>query len=153
MASEQSGLATLASMSGLQIMEAVRDGTLPRAPIGEIANMHGMEVSFGRVVFEGTPERRHYNPMGAVHGGWFGIMLDSAMGCAVMSALPAGQVYTTLEYKVNILRAATADTGVLRAIGQTIHVGRRTATAEARLENADGKLFATGTTTCLIMSA
>ena len=85
-----------------------------------------------------------------MHGGWFGIALDSAMACAVMTLVPRGSSYTTLEYKVNMLRPVFEDSGPLRIIGQSIHAGRRTATAEGRIVNDEGKLFATGTTTCMV---
>src|SRR4029077_12129194 len=110
-----------------------------------------VEVEEGRVVFAGEPDERLYNPMGAVHGGYAATMLDSAMGCAVNSALPAGAAYTTLELSVNLVRAITAETGLVRAEGRTLHVGRRAATAEGSLiAVASGKLLAHGTTSCVI---
>ncbi len=143
--------AQLAAMTGAEVMRGIATGRLPAAPISELANMHLAEVREGRVVFEAEPRFAHYNPMGSVHGGWFGILLDSAMACAVMTRLPRGHAYTTLEYKINILRPVFGSTGRLRAIGRSVHAGRRTATAEGRLEDAEGKLYATGTTTCLVM--
>ena len=141
----------MVSVSGLEFMEGVRDGRFSAAPIARFAQMRLLEVSEGQVIFEGTPAFEHYNPIGSVHGGWFGILLDSALGCAVMTRLARGQIYTTLEYKVNILRPAFEHTDPLRATADVVHFGRRTASAEARLEAADGKLYATGTTTCLVM--
>ncbi|MBU6437099.1 MAG: PaaI family thioesterase, partial [Betaproteobacteria bacterium] len=96
------------------------------------------------------PSRSVYNPMGAVHGGWFATLLDSALGCAVHAALPAGRAYTTLELKVNLVRALTDAVPRVRAIGEVVHVGRQTATAQARLVDAAGRLYAHGTTTCLL---
>ncbi|MEO1492192.1 MAG: PaaI family thioesterase [Pseudomonadota bacterium] len=141
----------MAQLKGIDIMRGILAGRFPGAPIAKLANMMIEEVAEGRVVFSATPKFEHYNPMGSVHGGWFGVLLDSAMGCAVMTMLPRGKGYATLEYKVNILRAAYEGTPKLLCTGTTVHVGRRTATAEARLEDSDGKLYATGTTTCFVM--
>jgi uncharacterized protein (TIGR00369 family) len=108
-------------------------------------------VSEGRVVFAGEPAEYHYNPLGTVHGGVMATLLDSALGCAVQSLLPAGTTYTTLELKVNYLRPVTVKTGPIYAEGKIIHLGGRIATAEARLTDAAGKLYAHGTTTCIIL--
>jgi uncharacterized protein (TIGR00369 family) len=143
--------ADLAAMSGLEFIRGIRDGRFPAPPIAELMGMRLVEADEGRVTFEGTPAFRHYNPLGAVHGGWFGTILDSCMACAVQTRLPAGRGYTTLEYKVSLLRPVTAETGPLRATGTVEHAGRRTATASGRLEGPDGRLYATGTTTCLVM--
>jgi uncharacterized protein (TIGR00369 family) len=102
-------------------------------------------------VFECNPGEQHYNPIGVVHGGLAMTLLDSAMGCCVHTRLPPGTGYTTLEVKVNLVRPITIKTGLIRATGKVIHFGGRTATAEARLEDAAGKLFAHGTTTCIIL--
>jgi uncharacterized protein (TIGR00369 family) len=107
-------------------------------------------VDYGRAIFQGRPLERHYNPLGTVHGGWFATLLDSAVGCAVHTAMPAGRSYTTLELKVNMLRALTNKVELVRAEGRTIHVGGQVATAEARLVDAAGKLYAHATTTCLV---
>jgi uncharacterized protein (TIGR00369 family) len=109
-----------------------------------------VEVEEGRVVFEVEPAEYHYNPIGAVHGGLACTLADSAMGCAVHSTLPAGVGYTTVEIKTNLLRPISVRTGTLRCEGTTIHVGGRIATAEARLTDAAGKLYAHATTTCMI---
>jgi len=101
-------------------------------------------------VFEGVPAFRHYNPLGTVHGGYAATLLDSCMGCAVHSTLPKGVSYTTLEFKVSLIRPITSDTGLVRAEGHTLNVGRRAATAEGRLTDAKGKLLAHASTTCLI---
>jgi uncharacterized protein (TIGR00369 family) len=148
---EQPTPAQMAGLTGMDFMRGMLTGRLAGAPIAELANMTLAEVREGHVVFEGEPRFAHYNPMGSVHGGWFGILLDSAMGCAVMSRLPRGHGYTTLEYKINILRPAFESTGRLRAIGRSVHAGRRTATADARLEDPEGRLYATGSTTCLVI--
>lgn len=140
----------LAGCSGLDWIRGAMEGRFPVAPIARLANLQLLEAVEGRVTFEGRPALEHYNPMGSVHGGWFGVLLDSAMGCAVLSRLPSGVGYTTLEYKVNLLRPATVSTGPLRAVGESLHVGRRTATAEGRILDERGRVFATGTTTCLL---
>ena len=143
---------TLLSMSGLAFMEAVRDGTLPRPPMAGLMGFAVNEVSDGSVSFEGAPPAEATNPMGGVHGGWYGAILDSAMGCAVMTKVPKGSVYTTLEYKVNLTRAIPVGLAV-RATAQVQHAGRSTATAVAELRGvADGKLYASGSTTCIIMA-
>ena len=151
-AEEQLTPAQMAALTGADFIRGMATGRLPAAPIAELANMRLAEVRDGHVVFEAEPRFAHYNPIGSVHGGWFGILLDSAMGCAVMTRLPRGFGYTTLEYKINILRPAFESTGRLRATGRSVHAGRRTATAEGRLEDTDGRLYATGTTTCLLLS-
>ena len=143
--------AEMAELAGVDVMRGIADGRLPVAPISELANMWLAEVREGHVVFEAEPRFAHYNPMGTVHGGWFGILLDSAMACAVMTRLPRGHGYTTLEYKINLLRPVFEETGTLRAVGRSIHAGRRTATAEGRLEDRSGRLYATGTMTCMVM--
>jgi uncharacterized protein (TIGR00369 family) len=148
---EQLTPAQLAALTGMDFMRGMAAGRLPAAPIAELANMRLVEVDEGHVVFEAEPLFAHYNPIGSVHGGWFGILLDSAMGCAVMTRLPRGRGYTTLEYKINILRPAFASTGHLRATGRSVHAGRRTAIAEGRLEDAEGRVYATGSTTCLVV--
>ena len=113
-------------------------------------NFRISELSEGRAVFVVEPAEYHYNPIGVVHGGVAATLLDSAMGCAVHSTLPAGATYTTLEIKVNYIRPMTADTGQVRCEANTIHLGGRTATAEGKIVDEKGKLYAHGTTTCII---
>lgn len=142
----------LLSMSGLDFMSAIRDGTLPQPPIAKLLNYRVTEVGPGRVVFTGSPTFDHCNPMGTVHGGWYGTLLDSAMACAVMTNVPKGSFYTTLEYKVNLVRGIPLDMQIA-AEGVVQHGGRSTGVAEGSIRGvADGKLYATGSTTCLIMS-
>ena len=142
----------VAGLSGLQVMQAMLAGALPYPHIAETLDFSLLEVGPGRAVFQGTPQLMHYNPLGSVHGGWYATLLDSAMGCAVHTTVPAGFAYTTAELSVNIVRAASAQSGPLRAIGQVIHSGRQLATAEARIVGPDGKLYAHGTTTCLVFA-
>ena len=103
-------------------------------------------------MFEVTPGEQQYNPIGVVHGGLALTLLDSAMACAVQTQLPPGSGYTTLEVKVNLVRAITTRTGKLRAIGKVLHSGSRIGTAEGRLEDLSGKLYAHGTTTCIVLN-
>jgi uncharacterized protein (TIGR00369 family) len=137
-------------LSGLEYLQKIVDGELPRPPIGALMNFAITELSEGRAVFTVEPAEYHYNPIGVVHGGLAATLLDSAMGCAVHSMLPAGAGYTTLEIKVNYVRAITAETGTVRCEAEVIYVGGRTATAEGRVVDSSGKLYAHGTTTCII---
>lgn len=139
--------------TGLAILQAMLAGELPYPPIADTLDFSLVEVSAGKAVFQGTPQLKHYNPLGSVHGGWYATLLDSALGCAVQTMLPAGTAYTTAELGVNIVRAASHKTGPLRAIGSVLHCGRQLATAEARIVDADGKLYAHATTTCMVFTA
>ncbi|HUQ24781.1 MAG TPA: PaaI family thioesterase, partial [Burkholderiales bacterium] len=120
------------SMAGIEFLRGIRDRTLPAPPIAVLLGFDLIEVELGHAVFEITPGERHYNPIGVVHGGLAMTLLDSCMGCAVQTHMPAGSGYTTLEAKTNLVRAITSETGKLRAIGRTLHVGKRMATAEGR---------------------
>ena len=137
-------------LSGLEYLQKIVAGELPRPPISALLDFALVELSEGRAVFACEPAEYHYNPIGVVHGGLAATLLDSAMGCAVHSTLPAGAGYTTLEIKVNYVRALTAETGEVRCEARIIHVGGRTATAEGKVLDAAGKLYAHGTTTCII---
>jgi uncharacterized protein (TIGR00369 family) len=137
-------------LSGLEYMRAIAEGRFPPAPIAVLLGFAVEEVGEGRVVFAVEPGEHHYNPIGVVHGGLAATLLDSAMGCAVHTLLPLGRGYTTLEIKVNYVRALSRESGRVRAIANVIHVGGRTATAEGRIVDAGGKLYAHGTTTCLL---
>jgi uncharacterized protein (TIGR00369 family) len=138
------------TVTGMQFMEGMLAGTQPYPHITDTLDFHLVEVGPGRAVFQGVPQLKHYNPLGTVHGGWYATLLDSALGCAVHTMMPAGRTYTTAELGVNIVRAASHKSGPLRAIGTVIHCGRQLATAEARIVGADGKLYAHATTTCLV---
>lgn len=137
-------------MTGLQTMLAIKTGDLPPPPIAELIGFDLVEVDEGRAVFALDPAERHYNPLGTVHGGIAATLLDSAMGCAVHTTVPEDAGYTTLELKVNYVRSITEATGRIVAIGTVLHRGRTVATAEGRLEDADGRLLAHATCTCLI---
>jgi len=137
-------------MTGMEVFAAIFAGDLPAPPIGETMDFVPVHMEPGLAVFQGKPQQRHYNPLGTVHGGWFCTLLDSAVGCAVHTMLPAGQGYTTLELKVNMLRPLTDAVPLVRAEGRVIHAGRQVATAEGRILGPDGKIYAHATTTCLI---
>jgi uncharacterized protein (TIGR00369 family) len=139
-------------LSPIEHLRAIRDGRLPDPPIARLLGMRLVKVEPGEAMFELTPAEQHYNPIGLVHGGVAFTLLDSAMGCCVQTTLSAGKGYTTLEMKANLVRAVTLQTGLIRAIARVVHAGKSTATAEARLEDAAGKLYAHGTSTCLILA-
>jgi uncharacterized protein (TIGR00369 family) len=150
------GVATrdqVAGKSGLEMFKAMIAGELPAPPISKTLDFILVEAEHGRVVFQGRPGFAHYNPMGIVHGGWFATLLDSALGCAVASILPAGKAYTTAELKVNIVRPLSDKVPFVRAESHIIHGGGRMATADARLTGPDGRLYAHGSTTCFIFDA
>lgn len=138
-------------LSGLEFLQKIVSGELSPPPLAALLNFNLTELREGYAVFAVDPAEYHYNPIGVVHGGLAATLLDSAMGCAVHSTLPAGAGYTTLEIKVNFIRAMSAETGRVRCEAKIVHVGARTATAEGRIVDNSGKLYAHGTTTCLIL--
>jgi uncharacterized protein (TIGR00369 family) len=142
---------TIQNLSGLERMRQVIAGLLPPPPMARLMDIRLVEASDGRAVFEGQPAEFHYNPIGAVHGGFAATLLDSAMGCAVHTRLPPKVGYTTLEFKVNLIRPLQVSTGPVRGTGTVLHSGRTTAVAEGRLESLDGTLYASATATCLIL--
>ncbi len=137
--------------TGLQQLSAIRDGAAPAAPIQAVLDFQLVEVSNGSAQFSYRPAAAHRNPLGTVHGGVAMTLLDSAAGAAVHSTLEPGQGYTTLETKVNLVRAVRPTTGPLLARGTVVHRGATIATADSRLVDADGKLYAHATSTCLIL--
>ena len=139
------------TLPGIEFLRAIRDGSLPAAPIAQLLGFSLVEVEPGHAVFEVLPGEKHYNPIGVVHGGLAMTLLDSAMGVCIHTQLPAGTGYTTLETKTNLVRPITSETGKLRAIGKVLYIGKRVATAEGRLEDASGKLYAHATTTCIVL--
>lgn len=140
----------LKAHSGIEFMQAIADGVLPPAPIAELLGITPIAVERGTIVFQGTPGMTHFNPMGVVHGGYAATLLDTVVGCAVHTMLPAGKGYTTLELKVNYIRAMTDKTGPVRAEGKVVNVGGQVGIAEGRITDSAGKLIAFATTTCLI---
>ncbi|WP_298497395.1 PaaI family thioesterase [uncultured Maritimibacter sp.] len=140
------------AVSGLEFMQKMLAGDFAGPPISALMNYECVEVAPGRVVFRGSPKFEFCNPIGTVHGGWYGTLLDSCMACAVMTTVPKGSSYTTLEYKINIVRAIPLGTEV-EAIGTIQHGGRSTGVANGEIRGvADGRLYATGSTTCIVMS-
>lgn len=147
------GAEQLAGKSGRVILEAMMSGELPYPPMNETMNMTPLEVGDGHAVLQGIPLPQHYNPMGTVHGGWFATLLDSALGCAVQTTLPAGRSYTTVGLNINLVRPASHKTGPLRAVATAVHRGGQMTTAEARVEDQQGRLYAHATTTCFVFKA
>lgn len=142
----------LARRAGLDFFKAISSGELPPPPIFELMDYVPVEYERGRFVFQGTPGPQHYNPIGSVHGGYAATLLDSCVACAIHTMLPVGKGYTTLELKVNYIRALTDKTGPVRAEGKVVQVGGQIGIAEGRITDAAGKLYAFATTTCLIFA-
>ncbi|WP_327234057.1 PaaI family thioesterase [Streptomyces sp. NBC_01317] len=138
---------------GLEFMRDVLAGRLPAPPFAATLGTVLEEVEPGRAVFGLTPGEEHYNPLGSVHGGVFATLLDSAAGCAVHTLLPAGMAYTSLDLTVKFLRPVTAASGRIRAVGTVLNSGRRTALAEARLFDAEDRLLAHATSSCMLFPA
>ncbi|MGM9480366.1 PaaI family thioesterase [Roseateles sp. NT4] len=150
---QEPGLASramLAGKTGLQQMQAMLDGEGPPPPISRTLDFLLISVADGEAIFQGRPQFKHYNPLGSVHGGWFATLLDSALGCSVHTTMPIGRGYTTLEFKVNLVRALSDKVPLVRAIGKVVHRGRQVTTSEATLVGHDGKLYAHASTTCLL---
>lgn len=147
-------IAEAAGRSGLEFLEAIAAGEIPPAPIAVLFRMQPIEIEEGRVVFEGQPGEEHYNPIGTVHGGYAATILDSALGCAAQTTLPAGAGYTTLSLEVKFARPISHWTGRVRAEAELVHRGRTQAIAEAKLTAVEsGKLLASATSTLLIIEA
>jgi uncharacterized protein (TIGR00369 family) len=142
--------AAVMTMDGRAFLEAIADGTLPAPPVARTLDFALASVGAGTAVFEFVPADFHYNPIGSVHGGVSATMCDSACGCAVHSLLPAGAYYTSQDLSVKFLRGITASTGRLRCEGTVVHLGSRTALAQASLTDSAGKLYAFATSSCLI---
>ena len=138
--------------NGLEVFRQMIAGELPQPPIAGTLDFKLVEIEKGRAEFVGTPKTGYYNPLGTTHGGYIATLLDSAMGCAIHSTLEAGKGSTSLEFKVNFVRPIFEKTGTLRAVGEIINVGKQVATAEAKLLDVTGKLYAHATTTCFIFS-
>lgn len=137
-------------LSGLEYLRRMARGELPMPPMPVLMNVTAMEAEEGRLVMVAQPLECHYNAIGLVHGGFAATLLDSVMSGAVHSRLPQGQAYTTLELHTNNVRAITVETGPVRAEGKVLHLGARLATAEGRIVDAQGRLYAHGTTTCMV---
>ena len=145
------GVRAARTMSGIEYLRAMKDGVLPGPPIASLMDMHFDTIEPGHVVFRGRPFGFHYNPMGQVHGGFASTLLDSALGCATMSLLPKGMMFTTLDLHVNFVRPLSLEIGELRCIGDVIHGGKRVVTSFGRVEDAGGKLYAHANSTCMVL--
>jgi uncharacterized protein (TIGR00369 family) len=139
------------TLSGLDFLQKIAKGDLPPPPIAELLGMRLVSVGPSSATFEFDPAEFMYNPIGSVHGGVVTTLLDSAMGCAIHTTLPAGVAYTTIELKVNFVRPVLDRSGALRAEGKVLHGGPTVATAESRLVDREGTLFAHATSTVLIL--
>jgi uncharacterized protein (TIGR00369 family) len=140
-------------LGGLELLEAIRSGAIPPPPFALLMGFEIVELGEGRITFAVVPGEHHYNPIGVVHGGVAAALLDTVMGCAVQAKLPRGRAYTTLDVQVRYLRPLTVTTGRVLGIGTIVHAGGRIATAEGRIVDESGKLYATGTTSCLLFDA
>jgi uncharacterized protein (TIGR00369 family) len=145
--------AVVRQYSGLEVLQQVKDGRLPMAPISDVIPIDLRDLEFGRATIVSTPNKRFYNTIGIVHGGYAMTLLDTCMGLAIYTTLSSGIGYTTIETKVNFVKPIKAETGPLRAVGHAVHTGTRTATAEGRLIDEEGRLYAHGTTTCFLFPA
>ena len=147
------GTAMAQRTAGIDLLRGMADGTVPHPPIAVLLGFTVHEADACRVAMRMVSGEHLYNPIGTVHGGALATLLDSVMGCAVHTTLPAGRSYTTLEIKVNYIRAITEASGELTAEGRVVHAGRRSAVAEGTIKDAQGRLYATGTATCLIFDS
>ncbi|VXB65798.1 PaaI family thioesterase [Pseudomonas sp. 8AS] len=145
-------LAQVSTLLPQEFFDRIGSGELPSPPFGHLLDFIPLEWSSGRFVFQGTPDARHYNPLGSVHGGYAATLLDSCMGCAIHTQLQRGQGYTTTDLRVSYIRPLSSTVGPIRAEGRIVHVGRSTALAEGRIYDVDDRLYAVGSTTCLILN-
>ncbi|MGV6874974.1 PaaI family thioesterase [Pseudochelatococcus sp. B33] len=142
----------LLSRSGLDLMSAVRDGSLPHAPIYRELGAVICEIGDGEAVVRARPDERYYNPLGSMHGGYIATLLDMGMGCAAHTKVAAGSSYTTIELKTNFVRAVNRRSGLLRVVGHVVHAGRRIVTVEGRLFDEEERLCAHGVSTCAVFA-
>jgi uncharacterized protein (TIGR00369 family) len=140
----------VAGMSGLEALQAALRGEIPASPITQVLDFQFIEVEAGRALFQGAPRPEYCNPMGTIHGGWYAAILDSCLVAAVYSMLPAGRAYTTAALSLNYVKAMQPKVQRVRAEGKVVHCGRQLATAEARLYDVNGTLYAHGSTTCML---
>ncbi len=138
------------TMSGFDFLNGILKGEIPPPPIATTLDFHPLSLEEGKVVFEFEPQEFHYNPIGSVHGGVISTVLDTVLGCAIHSKLPQGITYTTLELKINFIKAVTSKSGKMIAEGRLIHLGKSTALVEADLKSETGTLYAHGVSTCII---
>ena len=140
-------------LSGLQYFKRMVAGEMPPPPMLALLGIRLIEAEEGRVVFTGTVAPEHYNGMGVAHGGYAATLLDSALGCCINTMMPPGKRFTTLELKINLTRPLTHDVGPVFCEAKVVHLGGRTATSEGRIVDGHGKLYAHGTTTCIVVDA
>ena len=138
------------TMSGIEYLRKLITGELSPSGMVQLLDLKLVEVSEGRAIFTVQPDERHYNGLGIAHGGLAATLLDSALGCAINSMMPAGKTFTTLEMKVNYVRPIRHESGVVRCEANVIHAGGRIATADGRITDEGGKLYAHGTATCIL---
>jgi uncharacterized protein (TIGR00369 family) len=148
----ESGIDIRRRLTGLEFFQRIAAGELPPPALVALLGLKLVEAEDGRVVFAGTVTEQYYNGLGVAHGGWAATIIDSAVACAINSTQPAGRMFTTVELKINYTRPLTRETGEVRCTGTVIHIGTRTATAEARVVDRDGLLYAHGSTTCLLVT-
>lgn len=141
------------ALSGLEYMRQLMTGEREPSGMARLMNMRLVEVEEGRAVFAVEPDERHYNGLGIAHGGLAATLLDSALGCAINTVMPAGRIFTTLEMKLNYVRPMRRETGEVRCEAEVLHAGGRVATAEGRIVDGAGKLYAHGTATCMLFRA
>ncbi|SNR86072.1 PaaI family thioesterase [Pseudomonas segetis] len=146
-------LAQVSELSPTEFFNGIGQGQLPCPPFGHLVDFVPIEWAEGFFLFQGSPDTRHYNPLGIVHGGYAATLLDSCMGCAIHTRLQRGQGYTTTDLRISYIRALTDKVGPVRAEGRIVHLGRTTAIAEGRIYDVDDRLYAVGSTTCLIMGS
>ena len=140
------------SMAGYDFLNGILNGSIPPPPIAQTLDFRPLTLETGKVVFEFIPKEFHYNPIGSVHGGVIATVLDTVLGCALHSKLPAGAAYTSLELKVNFIKAVTNNSGILKAEGRLIHIGKSTAFVEADLKDESGRLYAHAVSTCMLFN-
>lgn len=142
---------TARQLNGIDFLTGILKGVISPPPVAQTLDFHPIAVEEGNILFKFIPAEFHYNPIGSVHGGVISTLLDTVTGCAVHSMLPKNKAYTTLELKVNFIRAVTLKSGDMYAEGRLIHLGKSTVLAEGYLKNADGTLYAYATSTCMIL--
>jgi uncharacterized protein (TIGR00369 family) len=141
------------TIGGLELFQRMSRGEVPPPPLVQLLGFRITKAEAGHVVFTAVPSEKFYNGVGVIHGGWSASLLDSALGCAINSMMPAGRFFTTLELKVNLTRPLRREVGEVRCEAHVLHLGGRTATAEAKILDAAGKLYAHGTTTCILVES
>ncbi|MDL1902820.1 PaaI family thioesterase [Anaerolineae bacterium CFX9] len=146
------GASAAREMAGIDYLNAIISGEIPFPPIARLFNIRLIKASAGHATFSGTPAEQFYNPIGSVQGGFYCTLLDASMGCAVHSMLPKGTGYATVDLHTYLVRPITLATGEVHSIGEVVHMGRKIATAQAKLVDSRGKLYAHATSSCIILS-